>query len=54
MLPADAARVRALQERIDVLRGIIDATAREDVRGVLLEMLADGERALAGLTEPRA
>jgi hypothetical protein len=47
--PAEAERIYTLQARIDAIRGIAAATTRTELRGILADMLADGERALAVL-----
>ena len=50
MLPNDVeARIKLLQARIEAIRTIIDASAQEDLREVLLEMVGECERALADL-----
>ena len=48
MLPAEAeARVKELEDRLAAIRGIVAATADAELRTILGEMLADGDRALA-------
>lgn len=38
-----------LKHRVDALREIIEASKRDDLRDLLLEMLSEAERALADL-----
>jgi hypothetical protein len=54
VLPDNVTRIAVLQHRIDAIREIVAATHQEDLRGILLDMLEDGERALAQLAKPPA
>ena len=49
MPPDHATRIAVLQARIDAIRQIVATTHQEDLRDILLNMLEDGERALAQL-----